>query len=631
MSSNSVERKKTIIAAAVTIAVFVITVACFGVRLSLNDDVMIGDILSGCYSGEPSAMTVYMRVPLGVVLSVFYRIIPAVPWFMVFQCACFVCGFYLVLRRALALCDYNKKNVILIITALLLVFSGLYAGSLIMLQYTVTAAMVGTVGIFMMLTTDTKLKDGATEKPQSAKEVSSGQKNEDVLSYEQVGRLLGAGVLLLLCDQIRPQVFEMVLPFLVVCGVMMFFERWLLVQRTASKQSKKELMYLVEVSTVFLVAYLILLGADRSSYAGDELEHYEKYNAARTDLYDYAGVWENEEAVEYYKEIGIDETEQAVLKNYAIAIDETADVQTFESMAEYAFSSRDRFSKDSVKNAIWLLVHRMWLFNGGDGSVGDGIYGWIFTLIWLGTLFFMILNRDVISLVFLFPVGAGFMSMYLWLILRGRYPDRVVISLYLIGAATVLGILYRSRFRADLYKVLTVQKPEADSRRIKLPAPDKSVVLKIMIITVVAMLAAASVISVKKAYEEKNRLDAINADCKVLYDIMNANPLDVFITDVYCCVDSSISPPANLVSTGGWMTGTPNCRIRLENLGIMSLDHFFSSGKDFRYVCREGKGMSPEILSDYLVSRYGWSKKFVLDECIYTDYGNFMIYSTAEM
>ena len=630
MAANNEERKKTIIAAVATIVVFAITIVCFGVRLSLNDDVMIGDVLSGRYSGEPSVMTVYMRVPLGVILAFFYRIIPTVPWFMVFQCACFIGGFYLVLRRALALCDYNKKNVALLITTLVLIFSGLYVGSLIMLQYTVTAAMVGTVGIFMMLTTDTKLRDRASGKTPTEKEKNSQKKNEEVLSYEQISRLLGAGLLLLLCDQIRPQVFEMLLPFFCICGVMMFFERGLLVQRTGTKQSKKELMYLIEVSVVFLVTYLTLLGADRSSYVGDELEYYEKYNKARTDLYDYAGVWENEEAVEYYKKIGVDEIEQAVLKNYAIAVDDTAGVQTFEAMARYSFNNKELFSKDSVKNAIWILVHRMWLFDGGDGSAGDSIYGWIFTLIWIGTVFFMILNRDTVSLVFLFPVGAGFVSMYLWLILHGRYPERVVISLYLIGAATVLGILYRSRFRADMYKIFSANAAEDDNRKIKLPPPGKSIVLKAMIITVVVMLSAASVISVKNAYEEKTRLDAINKDCKELYDYMNANPLDIFLTDVYCCVDSSVSPPGNLISTGGWMTRTPNQRIRIENLGVLNLEHMFSSGRDFCYVCREGKGMSPEILSDYLISRYDWNKEFILDECISTDYGNFMIYKTVD-
>ena len=629
MASVSEERKKTIIAAAATIVVFAITIICFGVRLSLNDDVMIGDVLSGYYSGEPSAMTVYMRVPLGVILTVFYRIIPYVPWFMVFQCTCFVVGFFLTLRRALALCDYNKKNVILIITTLVLVFSGLYAGSLIMLQYTVTAAMVGTVGIFLMLTSDTSLRDRASEKPAVVNNKQSQKKGEEVLSYAQIGRLLGAGLLLLLCDQIRPQVFEMVLPFFLICAVMMFFERWLLIRKTATKQSRKEFVYLVEVAMVFFVTYLTLLGADRSSYVGEELEYYEKYNAARTDLYDYAGVWENEEAVAYYNKVGVDEIEQAVLKNYAIAIDGNAGVQTFEAMARYSFNNKIIFSKDSIKNAVWILVHRMWLFDGGDGSAGDSIYGWIFTLLWMGTVFFMILNRDTISLVFLFPVGACFVSLYLWLIIHGRYPERVVISLYLIGAATVLGILYRSRFRAKMYKVLT-EKAAGNAGKLKLPTPDKSIVLKTMIIIVVVLLSAASVISIKTAYEEKNRLDAINNDCNELYEYMNANPLDVFITDVYCCVDSSISPPTNLVSTGGWMTRTPNFRIRLENLGIMSLEYFFSSGRDFCYVCREGKGMSPEILSNYLVSRYGWDKELVLDECIITDYGNFMIYRTAD-
>ena len=629
MAPVSEERKKTIIAAAATIVVFAITIVCFGVRLSLNDDVMIGDVLSGYYSGEPSAMTVYMRVPLGVVLTIFYHIIPYVPWFMVFQCACFVAGFFLVLRRALVLCDYNKKNVILIITTLILVFNGLYIGSLIMLQYTITAAMVGTVGMFLMLTSDTSLRDRASEKKVAVNKNQSSKKDEEVLSYAQIGRLLGAGLLLLLCDQIRPQVFEMVLPFFLVCVVMMFFERGLLIRKTGTKQSGKEFVYLVEVSMVFLVTYLTLLGADRSSYVGDELEYYEKYNEARTDLYDYAGVWENEEAVNYYKKIGVDETEQAVLRNYAIAIDDTAGVQTFEAMARYSYNDEKLFSKEAIKNAVWILVHRMWLFDGGDGSAGDSIYGWIFTLIWVGTVFFMILNRDTISLVFLFPIGAGFISMYLWLIIHGRYPERVVISLYLIGAATVLGILYRSRFRAKIYKVLTAKATE-DTGKLKLPTPDKSIVLKAMILIVVVMLSAASVISVKTASDEKDRLDAINTDCKELYEYMNANPLDVFITDVYCCVDSSVSPPTNLISTGGWMTRTPNFRIRLENLGIISLENFFSSGKDFCYVCREGKGMTPEMLSDYLVSRYGWSKELVLDECISTDYGNFMIYRTAD-
>lgn len=74
-----------------------------------NDDFRMMTIVSGAYSGKPSADIVFMRYPMGLLLSGLYRITTAVPWYGLFTELCmFVpsCIFcYYTVKKA---CEKNR-------------------------------------------------------------------------------------------------------------------------------------------------------------------------------------------------------------------------------------------------------------------------------------------------------------------------------------------------------------------------------------------------------------------------------------------------------------------------------------------------------------------------------------------
>ena len=62
------------------IALFFIPALFFDFYYDLNDDVLLKDILSGAYSGSPDAHSIQMLYPVSFLISLLYRIFPALPW-----------------------------------------------------------------------------------------------------------------------------------------------------------------------------------------------------------------------------------------------------------------------------------------------------------------------------------------------------------------------------------------------------------------------------------------------------------------------------------------------------------------------------------------------------------------------
>ena len=60
----------------------------FDYYYELNDDYFIKNILSGVYSGTPSAHSIQMLYPLSLILSLLYRINRNISWFGLFLNLC---------------------------------------------------------------------------------------------------------------------------------------------------------------------------------------------------------------------------------------------------------------------------------------------------------------------------------------------------------------------------------------------------------------------------------------------------------------------------------------------------------------------------------------------------------------
>ena len=80
--------KRTAAAAGVTAALILLLALRYDFWFDINDDVWMKDIISGVYTGTPSARNIQMLFPVSGLVSLFYRIPRSVDWYGLFLLAC---------------------------------------------------------------------------------------------------------------------------------------------------------------------------------------------------------------------------------------------------------------------------------------------------------------------------------------------------------------------------------------------------------------------------------------------------------------------------------------------------------------------------------------------------------------
>ena len=97
-----------VIAVIATLLLVIIASVAYDHYYEFNDDVLMKDILSGTYTGTPSALNVQMLSPIGFFISFLYRLAPGVPWYALFLCGCqYLCILIITYRNRCALSVYD--------------------------------------------------------------------------------------------------------------------------------------------------------------------------------------------------------------------------------------------------------------------------------------------------------------------------------------------------------------------------------------------------------------------------------------------------------------------------------------------------------------------------------------------
>jgi len=82
-------------------ALFLLNISFYNCVFATNDDYRMSLIVSGAYTGKPSANLVFMKYPVALLMSSLYRITTAVPWYgigtmlCIFVPSCIICHFML--------------------------------------------------------------------------------------------------------------------------------------------------------------------------------------------------------------------------------------------------------------------------------------------------------------------------------------------------------------------------------------------------------------------------------------------------------------------------------------------------------------------------------------------------------
>ena len=503
---------------------------------ALNDDIQIRDILSGAYGGSPDLHTVYMGAVLSGILAFLYTVLPFVPWYGLFLCAAPAAVFLIVSLKIM------KSEKALFIKALVLcMLSGLCLWLMyplyIMPHYTLVAAVFAAGALWLMMDRD----------------------------------MTGGVILLLICQQVRQQVFLMLVPFAAAVILLTFIE-----DKEKRSGLKKPLL-------IFAAGFAALFIINAIAYAGSTWRDYLKLNDARTQLYDYTGVWESSAAREHYAQAGVSREDYPFYREYDLLPVKGADTATLKAMADYREEGRQPAGMERFKDVIRSLG-RFYLTSNGK----EMVYAMGLVLMYALALSNSFLRGKGWGV--LFSIGCFIMHLVLhgYLLWRGRVPERVTVSLIMAQCFMLGGMVlrYTEEWRQVYYAIEGA------------------------ILTIVLSQAYNATAGLNDAYAEQI---TVNNEDDVLYSYMAQNPDELFVMETYATVYhtayvTDTDRVGNTMIMGGWQYLSPLQDKKLKSFGFDDRFDMFVKG-GIKIVFRKGDGPETADMDVYLNKEYGTGLK----------------------
>lgn len=588
-----------VVALSVTTVLFLALSFFFDVVYCLNDDLMIQSILSGRYSGSPSGKAVYLSEPLSSLLAFLYRLLPSLPWLGLFLTGCYVLCFFLVLyvslERLIKGVEFTRKGRMIGIGCICMlaisIFCGFFLSQFLMIHYTVVAAVLGGTAIYLFLL------------------------SEDTGEWRDVLQNTWLPVLLLLLSYlVRTKVFFMALPFLAVAGLYRIL------------RTKRFVPYLIPLIMLGAgILFLMLIG--RISYGSEAWREYLAYNDARTKLYDYVRIREEDEAVEYYAAQGYASEEMEIYRDYNILLNEDLTAEDFKKISSYeeVDPKEQRTGFQKFKEGFWLYRHRML------GNTEDYPYNIVMIALYIIAVLAIIGSKDKKCLWIIALLGVVRSSLWIYLLAAGRYPERIIISLYLIELLVLLAMIIdvmKKNFRPEA--VVEIHKRNQDSsaladKRIGVIMGRVGIVLVGIFLMILSLETAYQVLP--KTLETMEQQMETNREEDQLFDFMKSHPENLYLLDVYAVVNHTEyalkdydGSYENYLLLGGWVSGSPLVTEKLSVWGYGSAFDALDNGGNVYLVLKEGFGMDPEELENFYFWRTGRTAVFRRVEDVESDF-----------
>ena len=384
-----------------------------------NDDFRMMTIVSGAYTGTPSADIVFMRYPVGLFLSALYRITTTIPWYGLFTMACMffpscIFGYYILKAAG------RKQHFLLGILLYVLLF-GLFIQKYVCLpQYTLTSAFMG-VGAIVLL--------------------------YEIPERHAVKQLFLAAFCAVLQFSIRSKAFYLLLP--VLCLI--------LLRRICMKFSEWKRLSVWGVA-VFLLC-LAVTGIDWVAWNRDGYQEFKAFKEARCAVYDYGPIPGYYENIPFYNGNGISEVTYRAISGRYLDIDETVNTENLELVADYM--KEIRTTKDGFFERIWRAFTgglSTWFYNS-DQTIK---YNAVFVTVLLFLCAALMVKRGQRMPVF-FAVVCGMVLEVTFLSYIGRVVARLIdlmmLMMLVMGCLTLAEMLpERQRTIKDLIRSLRSDK-----------------------------------------------------------------------------------------------------------------------------------------------------------------------------
>ena len=569
----------SVLAFGLVVCLFTLSGIFFDFYYDLNDDVLIKDIVSGAYTGTPDAHSIQMLYPVSFLISLFYRIIPVLPWQGIFLCGAHGLCFYLIAKRSLSFLQNVRSKVFLLFVEALLILT-FFLWELVMVQYTITAALLAACACFLVFTSEKKDKASDYWKEQSV-----------------------AILLVILAFNIRSEMLLLMCPFIALTGIM----KWSEEKEVFAKENLKKYLGIIGMIAAGMA---VSLAVDFVAYSGQDWKTFRDFFDARTKVYDYTWYPDYEQAEDFYRELGVSPAKYELIDNYNFGLDESIDADLLWSIADFAEATGVKEPIGSqLKNAVSNYKWRT--FNEVDSPYNFLVIASYGMVIALAVVF-----KDK-SVIWKLPLCFIFRSVsWMYVIWADRVPARISHPLYYIEFV-ILCAWMLSYMRAGKVGTKTTQSSMKS------------------LATVAVLLGVYAIIHLPTAWQnvetEMDRRSSVNEVIEAFDEYAKQNSDNYYYIDVYSSVAFSEkmfedvnNSQKNYDILGGWASGSPLQKQSTESYHEDKLSRAELLLQDnFYFVCEQG--MDTEFLEEFYSGQGMIVSPMEIDR-IETEYMTLLIY-----
>ncbi len=503
-----------IIAIAVTIKL--------GYVYSTNDDVMIKSIISGNLTGNPEKHVINIMYIAGVIGTFLYNIFPQVYWYDLFMVGLHYLCWYLFIVRMGQQCNGKKaKMIVMILATLLLLIVDLKY--LVLHQYTILTTQLVSISIFWMLTS----------------KVCRGPEYwiERVVILSTFVSAMW----------LRKEAFLLALP---VFFIVVLYEIWM------HKESKiiKPVCIYVSILLLFILSTYAL---EKVAYSDSEWAMFMRSHNARIQVYDYTGVPSRNDYIDEYEKMGIDEGDWMAIDTYNCELAKDFNAAKMEGIAEISIQNQKSWRE--VSNNVDLIKKSMYKV---CASLYDNqIHPISFFLIcaYLSAFLLCYKEDDKKSCILCGTILLFFAAVYVWLINRGRVPERVIYGICFIQLSCLCAVITKN-----------VKKLFCQIKKDKFW-------FGVMTLISMVIFGVSFIYSWQSIKEERDVLLQKADDWELVNEYFAQNT-----QNIYCIDTNSFSfstekmfsekiESDNMIRMGGWILNSPLQEKRLENQGVDNL------------------------------------------------------------
>lgn len=520
----------------------------FGFIYAIADDVVMRDIASGAFTGTPDGHLIFVRYAIGFLLSRLYLWNSHIDWYGFFMTGAIFLALAAVLYRGFSAEKSLRWKAIYGLITLGVTMTALIFHAA-QFEWTVSAAALAAAALYLYLSAgrkETSLPDG-----------------------------IWILVLLLLAYGIRTDVFFMVLPGFALGFLWKTFQR----EKTGKnwKIKKRELILPILV----FAGIGLLAGTEKLAYRGEDWAEFQRFQNARSEVYDYYGVPSYEANPTFFEEtLGIGSEEVRALRHYALYLVDDLNADKMEALSTEAKRQADvsQGRLEKVKAAVKLAAGQF--FSGEYFSIS------LSALIFLLLAIFLLWKREkrLFVPVFLFLCAHGL----LWFVLgyAGRVPERVAISLHLV----MLGAF------GGLFTSLC----EKEEKRCSWLRP---------VTTLLCLLSVGTAIFEWQKSDTSNQTKlAADGSFQSFKEACKEDEEHLYFIETYMAEPvggALVSTDGNFaqnrcLTLGDWYTSSPLDKERLETLGITSVEDTLCEDESAFYVVRDVE--DPGFLASWLAA-----------------------------